>query len=238
MIDYKQKFLELAKEIKIALRMEEASDVKLTEATLQDGTIIVYDKLETGSTITSQDGTKLAAGDYILEDGKTIKVTEEGIIDTITESSEEEMSDDKEKISLTESKLKNGIIIKFEELMVGNKINISNDGTEISLPGGLYELEDGTIIVVDYGSISAIIGKSTNEPTTEPATEPMPETQMNSELNDLFDIVKSLTEKTTNLSKQVEEIAMTPSAEKFTFNSEKKELTDLQKFMLEIKNKK
>lgn len=56
-------------------------EVKLESSTLEDGTIVNYERLESGFPIFMEDGvTPLAEGEYKLEDGTVVKVDAEGLI--------------------------------------------------------------------------------------------------------------------------------------------------------------
>lgn len=61
-------------------------NVKLSQMTLDDGTIIEADSFEVGQKVSSVDGntkTPLAVGDYTMSDGMVLTVTEEGVIGEI-----------------------------------------------------------------------------------------------------------------------------------------------------------
>ena len=74
--------------------------VELAEISLKNGTLLVSEEFAKGNAvfIKSEDGEiALPIGEYELEDGRTLFVTEEGIIDNITkaaEEAEEELSEE------------------------------------------------------------------------------------------------------------------------------------------------
>ncbi len=74
--------------------------VELAEISLKNGTLLVSEEFAKGNAvfIKSEDGEMaLPIGEYELEDGRTLFVTEEGIIDNITkaaEEAEEELSEE------------------------------------------------------------------------------------------------------------------------------------------------
>ena len=74
--------------------------VELAEISLKNGTLLVSEEFAKGNAvfIKSEDGEMaLPVGEYELEDGRTLFVTEEGIIDNITkaaEEAEEELSEE------------------------------------------------------------------------------------------------------------------------------------------------
>lgn len=59
-------------------------EVKLETATLADGMVINYEKLEAGFPVFAEDGvTPLAEGEYIMEDGTKIEVDMNGVISEV-----------------------------------------------------------------------------------------------------------------------------------------------------------
>jgi hypothetical protein len=84
-------FKEVVKKICVALNIE----VKLEQAKLQDGvTIVEADSFESGESIVvvTQDDQRIALpiGEYVMENGMTIVVAEEGVISEIKEMEEPE----------------------------------------------------------------------------------------------------------------------------------------------------
>ena len=84
-------FKEVVKKICVALNIE----VKLEQAKLQDGvTIVEADSFEAGESIVvvTQDDQRIALpiGEYVMENGMTIVVAEEGVISEIKEMEEPE----------------------------------------------------------------------------------------------------------------------------------------------------
>lgn len=80
---------------------EETQEVKLAQATLENGTVIESENFAAGSEVfivTEDEKVALPVGDYTLEDGEILKVEEEGIIASIgaAEEVEEEASEEVE----------------------------------------------------------------------------------------------------------------------------------------------
>ena len=80
---------------------EETQEVKLAQATLENGTVIESENFAAGSEVfivTDDEKVALPVGDYTLEDGEILKVEEEGIIASIgaAEEVEEEASEEVE----------------------------------------------------------------------------------------------------------------------------------------------
>ena len=69
------------------------SKIELAEITLENGTVLVAESFEAGKSIfikTEEEEIALPIGEYELEDGKILVVTEEGLIDSIKEAAKEE----------------------------------------------------------------------------------------------------------------------------------------------------
>lgn len=84
---------EILDKIKNIVGVELSEDkIELAEVTLKNGTILVAEEFAEGNSvfIKSEDGEiALPVGEYELEDGKVLFVTEEGVIDNIGEKAEE-----------------------------------------------------------------------------------------------------------------------------------------------------
>ena len=71
---------------------EETQEVKLAQATLENGTVIESEDFAAGSEVfivTEDEKVALPVGEYTLEDGEVLKVEEEGIIASIGAAEEE-----------------------------------------------------------------------------------------------------------------------------------------------------
>ena len=72
---------------------EETQEVKLAQATLENGTVIESEDFAAGSEVfivTEDEKVALPVGEYTLEDGEMLKVEEEGIIASIGAAEQEE----------------------------------------------------------------------------------------------------------------------------------------------------
>ena len=68
--------------------------IEMAEITLENGTILVAESFEAGKSVfikTEDEQIALPVGEYELEEGKILVVTEEGLIDSIKEAAEEEV---------------------------------------------------------------------------------------------------------------------------------------------------
>ena len=85
----------------------EAVEVKLAQATLENGTIVEAEEMVEGKEIfivTEDEKVALPVGEYALEDGQALIVKEEGIIASIGEASEEEVEAEEVETELEEEK--------------------------------------------------------------------------------------------------------------------------------------
>lgn len=88
-------------QIKTLLNIE----VKLEEMKLENGTVITAEKFEEGSEIfivTEDEKIALPVGEYSLEDGKVIVVSEEGVIAEMKEGKEVEAEESEEEVEAEE----------------------------------------------------------------------------------------------------------------------------------------
>ncbi len=85
--------------------------IELAEITLENGTVLVAESFEAGKSIfikTEEEEIALPVGEYKMEDGKLLIVTEEGLIDSIKEAAaeeevaEEELSEETKEVEETE----------------------------------------------------------------------------------------------------------------------------------------
>ena len=79
--------------------------IKMAEMTLENGTVLVAESFEAGKSIfikTDDEQIALPIGEYELEEGKILVVTEEGLIDSIKEAAEEEVAEESKEVKETE----------------------------------------------------------------------------------------------------------------------------------------
>jgi len=93
--------VEMLKEIKNLLGVElteQKSEVILAQLKLENGTVLESEEFETGKEVfilTEDEKIALPIGNYELEDGRNLEITEEGIINSIEVQAEEEKEEDK-----------------------------------------------------------------------------------------------------------------------------------------------
>ena len=105
-----QEILSKIKEV-VGIELSEEVSVQLEEIKLDNGTILVAEKFESGESIfiKSEDDENIAlpVGEYALEDGRKLMVKEEGLIDAIgeVEVKEEEEVEASEETATEEEKV-------------------------------------------------------------------------------------------------------------------------------------
>lgn len=94
--------LETLKQVKAVLGIE----IKLEQMKLENGAVIEADKFETGESVfivSEDEKVALPVGEFDLEDGRILKVEEEGIIASIGEVKDDE--EDEEEVEQTETEM-------------------------------------------------------------------------------------------------------------------------------------
>ena len=96
--------------VKELVGVEASEEVKLAQATLENGTVIESEDFAVGSEVfivTDDEKVALPVGDYTLEDGEQLKVEEEGIIASIgaAEESTEEPAEEEASEELEEEEM-------------------------------------------------------------------------------------------------------------------------------------
>lgn len=100
--------LNKVKELVGAELKEEAQEVELAQATLENGTVIESETFEVGSEVfivTDDEKVALPVGDYTLEDGEQLKVEEEGIIASIGAAEEPTEEAPEEEVEAAEEEM-------------------------------------------------------------------------------------------------------------------------------------
>ena len=79
--------------------------IEMAEMTLENGTVLVAESFEAGKSVfikTDDEQIALPIGEYELEEGKVLVVSEEGLIDSIKEAAEEAVEEESEEVKETE----------------------------------------------------------------------------------------------------------------------------------------
>ena len=100
-------------------------EVKLEQQSLVNGTILEAESFESGKEVfivTEDEKVALPMGDYELEDGRILKVEEEGMIASIGEASEEVEQEVEEEVEATEeTPVKKKIVSEITEEVYASK---------------------------------------------------------------------------------------------------------------------
>ena len=108
-----QEILNKIKEV-VGIELSEEVSVQLEEIKLENGTILEAKKFESGQSVfikTEEENIALPVGEYKLEDGRSLMVKEEGLIDKIMDKVEE-----KEEVQASEEKALESIEEVVEEI--------------------------------------------------------------------------------------------------------------------------
>ena len=104
-----QEILNKIKEV-VGIELSEEVSVKLEEMTLENGTVLVAEKFESGEAVfikTEDENVALPVGDYALPEGKKLIVKEEGLIDSIVDAEVvEETTEEEVEVEATEEEAK------------------------------------------------------------------------------------------------------------------------------------
>ena len=96
-----EKIEEQVEETQLEEQLEESTEeVKLAQATLENGTILEAEAFESGNEIfivTEDEKVAVPVGEYLMEDGQTLVIEEEGIIGEIKAQEEEEVEAEEEE---------------------------------------------------------------------------------------------------------------------------------------------
>ena len=97
--------MEMLKEIKTLLGVEETKEVSLAQMKLENGTVLEAESFEAGKEVfivTEDEKVALPVGEYQLEDGMKLTVVDEGIIESIEEAKGEEEVEEVEEVEAAE----------------------------------------------------------------------------------------------------------------------------------------
>ena len=159
--------------IKDVLNLNE--EVKLEQAKLDNGTVIEADAFESGVEVfivTEDEKVALPVGEYALEDGKLLVVTEEGIISEIKDAEAEEETEEVEEVEAQEEEISYATKEELAEVksmieeikaMLEPKEDLSADDL-----GNLLTEELAKHEKVELNEIPVEVQAELNEPSAEP----------------------------------------------------------------------
>lgn len=132
------KATEILSKAKELLSIEtEVEEVKLAQATLENGTVIEAEEMVAGQEVfivTEDEKVALPVGEYTLEDGQALIVEEEGIIASIGEAQEEEAPAEEEVEAAKEEEMEYATKAELSEIreMVEEIKSMIKDKEEMS----------------------------------------------------------------------------------------------------------
>ena len=159
--------------IKDVLNLNE--EVKLEQAKLDNGTVIEADAFESGNEVfivTEDEKVALPVGEYALEDGKILVVSEEGIIAEIKDAEAEEETEEVEEVEAQEEEISYATKEELAEVksmieeikaMLEPKEDLSADDL-----GNLLTEELAKHEKVELNEIPVEVQAELNEPSAEP----------------------------------------------------------------------
>ncbi len=134
---------------------EETQEVKLAQATLENGTVIESETFEAGSEVfivTEEEKVALPIGEYTLEDGEQLTVEEEGIIASIGAAEEPAEEEASEEVKAEEEEKEEMAYATKEELAevksMIEEIKAMIEKEEMSEEGSSVKSEETTTKVV------------------------------------------------------------------------------------------
>lgn len=137
-----QEILSKIKEV-VGIELSEEVSVQLEEIKLDNGTVLVAEKFESGQSvfIKSEDDENIALpiGEYDIEDGRKLMVKEEGLIDAIGEVEVEEEVEASEETATEEEKVEETELEEEVEMEYVTKEEFSKAVEEIK---GMIEAMD------------------------------------------------------------------------------------------------
>lgn len=166
--------------VKELVGVEASEEVKLAQATLENGTVIESETFEIGSEVfivTEDEKVALPVGEYSLEDGEQLKVEEEGIIAAIgkpeeapvEEEASEELEEEKEEMGYATKEELAEVKSMIEEIkaMIKDKEEMSEEVEETTEETDKEELSKQEEEVKEEVQLE----KVTHNPEAEPQKE-------------------------------------------------------------------
>lgn len=161
--------------VKELIGVELSDEVKLAQATLENGTVIESESFEVGSEVfivTEEEKVALPIGDYTLEDGEVLAVEEEGIIasigaveETPEEAPEEEVEAAEEVAYATKEELAS-VIAMIDEIKAMLEPKEEEMSTDSEVPSVKSEETTTKTVYAEKEELSQV-EKVTHNPEAE-----------------------------------------------------------------------
>ena len=160
--------------VKELIGVELSDEVKLAQATLENGTVIESESFEVGSEVfivTEEEKVALPIGDYTLEDGEVLVVEEEGVIASIgavEETPEEEVEAAEEVAYATKEELAS-VIAMIDEIKAMLEPKEEEMSTDSEVPSVKSEETTTKTVYAEKEELSQV-EKVTHNPEAETKT--------------------------------------------------------------------
>lgn len=128
-----QSILNQIKEI-VGVKLSEDTAIKLEEVKLDNGTVIVAEKFESGASVfikSEEEEIALPIGKYSLEDGRELVIKEEGLIESIGEIKEEVEEKVEEEVEASSEENTDETELEEEEMQYVTKQEFADAVDEI-----------------------------------------------------------------------------------------------------------
>ena len=172
------KATDMLNKVKELIGVELSQEVKLAQATLENGTVIESESFEVGSEVfivTEEEKVALPIGDYTLEDGEVLVVEEEGIIasigaveETPEEAPEEEVEAAEEVAYATKEELAS-VIAMIDEIKAMLEPKEEEMSTDSEVPSVKSEETTTKTVYAEKEELSQV-EKVTHNPEAETKT--------------------------------------------------------------------
>jgi len=172
------KATDMLNKVKELIGVELQEEVKLAQATLENGTVIESDDFAVGSEVfivTEDEKVALPVGEYTLEDGEILIIEEEGVIASIgaaeeapaeEEAKEEELEEEEMSYATKEELAEVKSMIEEIKAMIEDKKEMSEDVEEESDKEELSKVEP-TEEVEEKVELEKVIHNPEGEPQRE-----------------------------------------------------------------------
>jgi ribosomal protein L30/L7E len=166
------KATDMLNKVKELVGVEASEEVKLAQATLENGTVIESENFAAGSEVfivTDDEKVALPVGEYSLEDGEMLKVEEEGIIASIGAAEEIEEAEASEEVEAAEE----------EEMAYATKQDLAEVREMIEEIKSMIEPKEEMSEEVSEEEVKEEVELSAEEPVAKVTHNPEAETKKN-----------------------------------------------------------
>lgn len=148
-------------EVKTLLGLE----IKLEQMKLENGTVLEADKFEEGNEIfivTEDERVALPVGEYVLEDGQTLVIEEEGLIKEMKSEDSEEVAEEEVEAEEVEEE------VKEEEMSYATKEELAEVISMIDEIKAMLEPKEELKEEVELSEVPQEVSEELSQPAAEP----------------------------------------------------------------------